>query len=70
MSSTGYLTPIPSDPPMPTGGGSDQVFYLNGMTVTSNYSIPSGQNALSTGPITVNAGITVTIPSGSKWVVL
>ena len=54
---------------VPTGGGSDQIFYLNGQTVTTSYSIPAGQNAGSFGPITVNAGATVTIPSGSYWTV-
>jgi hypothetical protein len=53
-----------------TGGGTDQIFYLNGQTVTTSYSIPSGQNAMSTGPITVSSGATVTVPSGSRWVVL
>jgi hypothetical protein len=53
-----------------TGGGADQVFYLNGQTVTTSYSIPSGQNAMSTGPITINSGVTVTVPTGSRWVVL
>lgn len=53
-----------------TGGGTDAVFYNNGKTVTTSYSIPSGQNSLSTGPITVNSGVTVTVPSGSRWVVL
>lgn len=53
-----------------TGAGGDQIFYLNGQTVTATYSIPSGQNAMSTGPITINSNVTVTVPSGSKWVVL
>lgn len=53
-----------------TGGGSDQVFYLNGQTITTTYSIPAGQNAMSTGPLTINSGVTVTVPSGSRWVVL
>lgn len=53
-----------------TGAGGDQIFYLNGQSVTTTYSIPSGQNAMSTGPITIDSGVTVTIPSGSKWVVL
>jgi len=50
-----------------TGGGTDAIFYLNGQTVTTNYSIPSGQNAGTFGPISVNSGATVTIPSGSTW---
>jgi|TARA_X000001382_G_scaffold129945_1_gene123287 hypothetical protein len=53
-----------------TGGGSDQVFVENGQTVTTNYTITTNNNALSTGPITVNSGITVTIPSGSRYVVI
>lgn len=49
------------------GGGSDAIFYNNGQTVTTNYSIPSGQNAGTFGPITINSGVTVTVPSGSTW---
>lgn len=53
-----------------TGGGTDKIFFENGQTVTTSYSIPSGSNAMSTGPITINSGVTVTVPSGSRWVVL
>jgi hypothetical protein len=53
-----------------TGGGSDQVFNLNGQTVTTTYSIPASKNASCVGPITINSGATVTVPSGSRWVVL
>lgn len=53
-----------------TGGGSDQVFYLNDQIVTTNYSIPSGQNAGTFGPISINSGVTVTVPSGSTWTVV
>lgn len=53
-----------------TGGGSDDVFYENSQTVTANYTLTSNKNAMSTGPITVNSGVTVTIPSGSVWNVL
>ena len=47
-----------------------QPFVVNSLTVTTNYSIPSGSSATSAGPITVNSGVTVTVPSGSRWVVL
>jgi hypothetical protein len=50
-----------------TGGGTDKIFYLNDQTVTTNYSIPVGQNAGSFGPIAINSSATVTIPSGSVW---
>lgn len=53
-----------------TGGNGDDVFYENGQTVTANYTITTGKNAMSTGPITINSGITVTVPSGSVWVIL
>ena len=53
-----------------TGGGSDDIFIQNGQTVTTNYTITASKNAMSTGPITINSSITVTVPSGSRWVVL
>lgn len=43
---------------------------VNSNTVSASYSIPSGSSAMSTGPMTVASGQTVTIPSGSRWVVL
>jgi len=53
-----------------TGGGGDEVFVENGVTVTTNYTLSTGKNAESVGPITVNSGITVTIPSTQRWVIL
>jgi len=53
-----------------TGGGTDQVFVNNGQTVTTSYTIPSGQNAMSTGPIAIASGATVTIPAGSVWAII
>jgi len=53
-----------------TGGGSDDVFYENGQNVTANYTITSGKNAMSAGPITVDSGVTVTVPSGSVWTIV
>ena len=53
-----------------TGGGSDDIFYENGQTVTTNYTLTTNKNAVTAGPVTVNSGITVTIPSGSSWVVV
>jgi hypothetical protein len=43
---------------------------LNSATVSASYSIASGNNAMSVGPMTVASGQTVTVPSGSRWVVL
>jgi hypothetical protein len=53
-----------------TGGGADQVFIENSLIVTTNYTITTSKNAMSTGPITINSSVTVTIPSGARWVVL
>jgi hypothetical protein len=53
-----------------TGGGSDAVFIQNGQTVTTNYTIPADQNAMSTGPVTINAGVTVTVSTGARYVVI
>lgn len=55
------------DSAMPVGAGSDKVFYENDQTVTTNYTITTGKNAMSAGPITLDPGVTVTIPSGSEW---
>jgi len=43
---------------------------LNGITVTSNYTIPTGSNASSVGSVTIDDGVTVTVSDGSIWVVI
>ena len=43
---------------------------VHSYTVNTSYSIPSGSNAIAVGPVTVAGGATVTIPSGSRWLVL
>jgi hypothetical protein len=53
-----------------TGNGGDQVFVENSQTVTASYEIPVGRNASTVSPITINGGVVVTVPSGSRWVVL
>jgi len=53
-----------------TGGSTDDVFYENGQTVTTSYTLTTSKNAVSAGPITINSGVTVTVPSGSSWVVV
>ena len=44
--------------------------HVNSATVSASYSIPSGSNAMSVGPVAVASGQTVTVPSGSNWVIL
>ena len=53
-----------------TGGGSDEIFYENGQTVTTNYTITNGKNAMSAGPITINSGVTVTVGSGETLTIV
>ena len=53
-----------------TGAGTHTTFLNFGQTVTGSYSIPASTNSLSAGPITVNSGQTVTIPSGSNWTIV
>lgn len=43
------------------------VFYENDQTILADYTITAGRNAMSAGPITINTGVTVTIPTGSIW---
>jgi hypothetical protein len=43
---------------------------VNNMSIGTSYSIPSGYGAMSVGAVTVASGVTVTVPSGSRWVVL
>ena len=52
------------------GGGGNRVFFENDITVTDDYEITTGKNAMSAGPLTINAGVTITIPSGSDWTIV
>jgi hypothetical protein len=53
-----------------TGGGGDQVFVENSRIVTTSYTLSSNKSAESVGPVTINSGKTVTIPSDQRWVIL
>lgn len=48
----------------------DNCMYENNMTISNDYTITSGRSASSVGPITIATGKSVTIPSGSRWVIL
>ena len=58
------------NPKSAEGGGSDEVFHENDQAVTTNYTIATGRNAMTAGPITINSGATVTVSAGSTWVVV
>ena len=63
------LTNLP--PSAPVGGAStNQVFFENDKLVEVGYQITSTKNAMSAGPISVSAGIAVTIPSGCSWTIV
>lgn len=53
-----------------TGGGTDKIFVENGQVVTTNYTVSATTNAMTTGPIDINAGVTVTVETGGRWVVI
>ena len=51
-----------------TGGSTTNIaFYENDQTITANYTIGTNKNAMSVGDITIDTGVTVTIPTGSVW---
>ena len=63
------LTNLP--PSAPVGGAStNSVFFENDKAVAVNYQITSTKNAMSAGPIAINAGIAVTVPSGCSWTIV
>jgi hypothetical protein len=45
-------------------------YAMNSSTISTSSTILTGYNALSAGPVTINSGVTVTVPSGSRWVVV
>jgi hypothetical protein len=53
-----------------TGAPGNSVFVENDTTVTGNYTITAGKNAMSAGPISVDSDVTITIPSGSVWTII
>ena len=63
------LTNLP--PSAPVGGAStNTVFFENDKAVAVNYQVTSTKNAMSAGPIAINAGIAVTVPSGCSWTIV
>ena len=66
------LTVVPG-----SGGGTGASFpgtnppiFVNSNTISVNYTFASGTNGMSVGPLTITSGFSVTVPAGSKWVVL
>jgi len=51
-------------------GAKDGIFWENEQTVTQDYTITAGRNAGTFGAVTINSGVTVTVPTGSRWVIV
>jgi hypothetical protein len=67
---TGATGPAGADGIAAVGGGSDKILILNDQVITTNYTIPTGKNAGTFGPISINNGISITIPTGTTWSVV
>ena len=74
VGSTGQVLTVASGAPSWAAASSSNItaqgLYENSNTISANYTIGTGNNAMSAGPITVNTGVTVTVPTGSTWVIV
>lgn len=52
------------------GGNGEQVFFENATQVNANYTITSGMNAMSAGPVAIGPTTTITVPVGSRWTIV
>lgn len=52
------------------GASAGGVIWENSTEITANYTLATGKNGFSVGPVTVAAGVSVTVPSGQRWVVV
>jgi hypothetical protein len=52
------------------GGASEGIFYENDQALAVSYTVLASKNAMTAGPITINSGVTVTVETGARWVVL
>jgi hypothetical protein len=53
-----------------TGAANNPIFYENDTNVTGDYTLTTGKNAMSAGPIEIDEGVTVTVPDGSVWTIV
>ena len=79
--STGTGAPGPAGPPGANGadgedgygvvgGGTDHILLETDIVATTSYTITTGKNALSAGPLTLDSGVVVTVPAGSVWTIV
>ena len=53
-----------------SAGAAGGIFYENDKVVTASYTITANKNAMTAGAITINDGVTVTVPDGSTWTIV
>lgn len=53
-----------------TGASAAGVIWENNVVIASDYTLSTSKNGFSVGPITINSGVSVTVPSGQRWVIL
>lgn len=56
--------------PGATGGAGNYAFFESDITIFADYELSAGKNAMTAGPVTVSSGVTVTVPSGARWVIV
>jgi hypothetical protein len=52
-----------------SGPQANGTIYENSLVISSNYTLTAGKNGMSVGPITINSGVAVTVPSGQRWII-
>jgi hypothetical protein len=52
------------------GASAGGVIWENSLIISANYTLTTSKNGFSVGPITINSGISVTVPSGQRWAVI
>jgi hypothetical protein len=50
--------------------GATNGMFINNSIIGTNYTVPTGYNAMSVSPVTVASGVSVTVPASSRWVVI
>lgn len=70
VDSASVVNIVDSDYVTARGGSTYDVFWENSQTLATSHTIVAGRSAMSAGPITINNGVTVTIDSDSRWVIV
>jgi hypothetical protein len=55
---------------MAVGSGNNQIFWQNDTNMTTDFTISTGKNAGTFGPVTINSNVTLTVPANSTWSVV